>query len=175
MNQPGTSFQIKEPSVYYIVLSFYYPNQFSVAWGRKKMDAVFICRGFISHTRLWKHDCSNELDAKVTNKDFQQQQSKNTCSPLDLEKWGGKKAFLKHEASFLQLKHCGMKWAHFYWSAKVLTECHFQRCTEKAFLGQTHSVSPAQTMEHLSSSWVTTPPVLILTPQGHTLKVFATS
>lgn len=36
MNQARTGFQIKEPSVYYKVLSVYYLNQFCVAWGGRK-------------------------------------------------------------------------------------------------------------------------------------------
>lgn len=139
-----------------MVLSFYYPNQFCVAWGRKEMDAVFICKGFISHTRLWKHDCSNELGTKVTNKDF------SRCKlevfflvPLQTykrEERRGKKALSEACSQLLQAEGLWGEISTFplkCYSACSLSEYHLQCCPGKASLGQKEGASPAQTAERL--------------------------
>lgn len=46
------------------------------------MNAVFICNGFISYSRLWKYKCSNELKAKVT---FNIANTENCCSLTKFE------------------------------------------------------------------------------------------
>lgn len=52
------------------------------------MNAVFICNGFISYSRLWKYNCSNELKAKVT---FNIANTENCCSLTKFELQWNKK------------------------------------------------------------------------------------
>lgn len=46
------------------------------------MNAAFICNGFISYSRLRKHNCSNELKTKVI---FNITNAGNCCSLTKLE------------------------------------------------------------------------------------------
>lgn len=90
---------------------------------------------------------------------------------------GEKKAFLKHEDSFLQLKHYGMKLAHFYWSAKVLvaSQSVISSAARKKPSWVRHT-EPLQPRARNIPPAAEQPLLLLLfTPQGHTLKVFATS
>ena len=52
------------------------------------MNAAFICNGFISYSRLWKHNCSNELKTKVT---LNITNAGNCCSLTKLEIQRGEK------------------------------------------------------------------------------------